>query len=75
MPPKPHTPDLTLADLALAVDLMGGIPGLVKFARRTPANERFFWTVIFPKLLPLLLERDEDMRSAIVSSLRWLPER
>ena len=69
------TPDLTLEDLALAVDLMGGIRGLVKFARRNAANERLFWSVIFPKLLPLLeKENGDEMRTALVAATRWLPE-
>lgn len=39
--------------IALAADRLGGAERLVEWAKEDPANERAFWTTIYPKLLPL----------------------
>jgi hypothetical protein len=73
MPTKPRPPTkLTLDDLASAVDRMGGIDGLVKFARRAPANERFFWTQLFPRILALLEREAQDDQTITIRAVKWL---
>lgn len=39
--------------IALAADRLGGADRLVAWAQEDPANERAFWSTIYPKLLPL----------------------
>jgi hypothetical protein len=39
--------------IALAAEELGGAERLVTWAQEDPANERAFWTTIYPKLLPL----------------------
>ena len=39
--------------IALAAELLGGVDRLVAWAQSDEANERAFWTTIYPKLLPL----------------------
>lgn len=39
--------------IALAADKLGGAERLVEWAKEDPANERAFWSTIYPKLLPL----------------------
>lgn len=67
-------PRATKKELALAVERMGGVDGLVKWARRTRENERLFWTVLLPRLLPLTAESEAGMGHALVAmAARWLP--
>ena len=46
--------------IALAADNLGGSDRLVKWAKEDPANERAFWSSIYPKLLPLQLNGAGD---------------
>lgn len=39
--------------IAQAAERLGGADRLVDWAKEDPANERAFWTSIYPKLLPL----------------------
>lgn len=39
--------------IALAAEKLGGTDRLVEWAQEDPANERAFWSSIYPKLLPL----------------------
>jgi hypothetical protein len=39
--------------IALAADELGGSERLVAWAKEDPANERAFWTTIYPKLIPV----------------------
>lgn len=39
--------------IALAADELGGHERLVAWAKEDPANERAFWTTIYPKLIPV----------------------
>jgi hypothetical protein len=39
--------------IALAAERLGGATRLVAWAQEDPANERAFWSTIYPKLLPL----------------------
>ena len=39
--------------IAQAAEQLGGADRLVAWAQEDPANERAFWSTIYPKLLPL----------------------
>lgn len=39
--------------IAAAAEFLGGAERLGKWAKEDPANERVFWSTIYPKLLPL----------------------
>lgn len=39
--------------IAHAAEALGGADRLVAWAKEDPANEKAFWTAIYPKLLPL----------------------
>lgn len=39
--------------IAFAADALGGAERLTAWAQEDQANERAFWTTIYPKLLPL----------------------
>lgn len=43
-----------------ASDALGGAERLVEWAREDAANERAFWTTIFPKLMPVQISGDKD---------------
>lgn len=44
--------------IALAAEQLGGTERLVAWAKEDPANERAFWSTIYPKLLPLQVTGD-----------------
>ncbi len=46
--------------IAFAAEKLGGADRLVAWAKEDPANERAFWTAIYPKLLPLQISGDPD---------------
>lgn len=46
--------------ISFAANELGGADRLVNWAKEDPANERAFWTTIYPKLLPLTLNGDSD---------------
>lgn len=46
--------------IAMAADRLGGVDRLVSWAQEEPANERAFWSSIYPKLLPLQIQGDKD---------------
>ena len=39
---------------------MGGADRMLAWAQQDPANERLFWSNIYPKLLPLTLAGDKE---------------
>jgi hypothetical protein len=45
--------------IAQAAEDLGGAQRLVAWAKEDPANERAFWTTIYPKLLPLQLTGED----------------
>ena len=82
MPPEPRTPalrgphQLTLEDVAYVFDRMGGLEGLVKFARRTPASQRLFWSTLLPMLLTLAAGRDDEAGKRMAAlAATWLPSK
>lgn len=44
--------------IAEAAEGLGGTARLIEWAKEDPANERAFWTSIYPKLLPLQVTGD-----------------
>jgi hypothetical protein len=46
--------------IADAAESLGGSARLVAWAQEDPANERAFWTTIYPKLVPVTLGGDAD---------------
>lgn len=41
---------------------LGGSKRLLEWAKEAPENEKAFWTSIYPKLLPLQVHGDMDMK-------------
>lgn len=46
--------------IALAAEGLGGTDRLIAWAQEDPANERAFWSSIYPKLIPVQLQGDAD---------------
>lgn len=45
--------------IALAAEKLGGVNRLVEWAKADPANEKAFWSQVYPKLLPLQVSNAE----------------
>ena len=60
--------------IALAADRLGGVDRLVAWVREDPANEKIFWSSLYPKLLPLRVngagEGGEHLHSLTVKFVR-----
>jgi hypothetical protein len=56
--------------ISRAADELGGMRRLVAWAQEDPANERAFWSNIYPKLLPLQLT-GEGGGPIAVSAVEW----
>ena len=63
--------------ILLAVDMMGGAEKLKKWVEAEADNERLFWTIIFPKLLPRETPAAEtkaaEAKTAEMQVYAWLP--
>lgn len=46
--------------IAEAAETIGGARRLAEWTKEDPANERAFWTTIYPKLLPLQVAGTDD---------------
>lgn len=46
--------------IADAAESLGGSERLTKWAKEAPENEKAFWTIIYPKLIPVTLAGDKD---------------
>lgn len=57
--------------LAEAAEKLGGVDRLVAWAKEDPANERAFWSTVWPKLLPLQVSGEGGGPVAVTFS--WLP--
>jgi hypothetical protein len=55
--------------IAAAAEQLGGEDRMVAWALENERNEAAFWTIIYPKLLPLQVYGKIDHKHA----LRWLP--
>lgn len=51
--------------IAMVAEGLGGGPGLLKWAKADKKNEATFWTLIYPKLLPLTVAGSPDAPLAI----------
>jgi len=52
-----------------AADTLGGAERLVAWAKENEANERAFWSTIFPKLMPLQVSGDKDNPLQVVAKV------
>lgn len=55
--------------IAQAAEMLGGADRLVEWAKEEPANERAFWSNIYPKLLPLQVSGENG--DPIQAVIRW----
>lgn len=74
---KPGVPNKTtrLAKeaIAAAAEGLGGTDRLIAWAKSDPLNERAFWSVIYPKLLPLQVAGEFDHNVKVSGALAWQP--
>lgn len=62
--------------IAKAAEGLGGASRLLEWAQEDPANEKAFWSSIYPKLLPLQVNGDLavsgalDIRNIIVNGVK-----
>ena len=54
--------------IAAAAEALGGAERLTAWALEDPSNERVFWGSIYPKLLPLQLQGDQQNPIALLIS-------
>ena len=59
--------------IAQAAAKLGGADRLVAWAQEEPANERAFWSTIYPKLLPLQVSGEDG--GPIQAVIRWQNEK
>ena len=57
--------------ISMAAEKLGGTERMVEWAKESPANERAFWTVIYPKVLPLQINADIEANIAVRGALVW----
>lgn len=55
--------------IAEAAETLGGMERLVEWAQSDPANEKAFWTTIYPKLVPVTLSGDAENPLNVVSKI------
>jgi len=58
--------------IAYAAEGLGGADRLIAWAKEDAANERAFWSNIYPKLLPLTLAGDANNPIAITEITRTI---
>lgn len=62
--------------IARAAEGLGGVERLMKWVEKDEANEKIFWSSIYPKLLPLKVSGEVDMGSRLAEvAARWLPRK
>lgn len=49
---------------------LGGAERMLTWVQEDPANEKAFWTAIYPKLLPLQVQGDKESPLRVVTSIR-----
>ncbi|MGQ0559164.1 MAG: hypothetical protein ACT4OE_06200 [Sphingosinicella sp.] len=59
--------------IALAAEGLDGVDGLVAWAKASDDNLRLFWSVIYPKLLPLKVNSEVEVGTRFARALTWLP--
>lgn len=55
--------------IADAAESLGGSARLVAWVQEDPANEKAFWTTIYPKLVPVTLSGDAENPLSVVSKV------
>lgn len=55
--------------IADAAEALGGSARLVDWVKEDPANEKAFWTTIYPKLVPVTLGGDPDSPINVVHTV------
>jgi hypothetical protein len=55
--------------IADAAEALGGSDRLVEWVKEDPANEKAFWTTIYPKLVPVTLGGDADNPLTVVTKI------
>ena len=55
--------------IADAAEALGGSARLVDWVKEDPANEKAFWTTIYPKLVPVTLGGDVDNPINVVQKI------
>ena len=59
--------------ISLAFEGLGGVEGLIAWAKKDEQNERIFFANIYPKLLPLKVDGEVEMgRKLRKVAVRWL---
>jgi hypothetical protein len=53
--------------IAEAAEALGGAARMVAWVKEDPANEKAFWTQIYPKLVPVQLTGDPDSPVNIIT--------
>ena len=61
--------------IARAAEGLGGVDGLVAWAKASDDNKRIFWSVIYPKLLPLKVDAEIESGQRLSRVLVWQPPR
>ena len=61
--------------IAYAAEGLGGADRLIDWAKEDPANEKAFWTQIYPKLIPVTLSGDEDNPLKLITKIELVPLR
>lgn len=59
---------------SVAMDL-GGSERMLEWVREDPLNERMFWKDIYPKLLPIQVNGDINLKMTLVERLKALSAR
>lgn len=54
------TTQLAKEAIAIAAEGLGGAERMIAWAQEDPANEKAFWTQIYPKLVPVQISGDPD---------------
>lgn len=55
--------------IAEAAEALGGADRMVAWVKEDPANERAFWTSIYPKLVPVTLSGDPESPVEIIQKI------
>ena len=62
--------------IALAAEGLGGVEGIIGWAKKNDENEKIFWSSIYPKLLPLKVAGEVDIGTKLTEVVaRWLPRK
>ena len=57
--------------IAAAAEELGGVEALVLWAKEDATTRRIFWSVIYPKLLPLKVNNEVEVGKRLAAT--WLP--